>query len=110
MTSDQKIVAVGAASGVVLMVLAVWLLAHVLPAPMVADSLAERLAYALGANVFALIPLFIMLITVGNRRFLSRAIDPTERFVCYALPHVVCIRNRSVGGVGSCLRFERTAL
>ena len=45
---------------------------------MIADEVSARLAYALGANVFALIPLFVMLITVGNSRFLSQAIDPTR--------------------------------
>jgi len=60
------------------MALAVWMLADFLPTPLIADALAERLAYALGANVFALVPLFVMLATVGNSRFLSQAIDPTR--------------------------------
>jgi len=61
------------------MVLSVWWLTmHVLAGPAIADDIASRLAYALGANVFALIPLFIMLITVGNERFFSKAIDPTR--------------------------------
>ena len=51
----------------------------VLPTSAISDSAAERLAYALHANVFALVPFFIMLITVGNSRFLSEAIDPTRR-------------------------------
>jgi uncharacterized membrane protein YecN with MAPEG domain len=75
---EQKIVAIGAASGIAAMVLAVWLLTKALPAPRVADELGARLAYALGANVFALVPFFVMLITVGNSRFLSDAIDPTR--------------------------------
>jgi hypothetical protein len=75
----QKIVGIGAASGVTLMVLSVWLLTDLLPPPSIPDSIGERLAYALQANVVALIPLFIMFITVGNSRFLSDAIDPTLR-------------------------------
>jgi hypothetical protein len=78
MTSDQKTVAIGAASGILLMLLAVWTLTNALPVPIVGDGIAGRLAYALGANVFALMPLFVMLIVVGNERFLSAAIDPTR--------------------------------
>lgn len=78
MTSDQKTVAFGAASGIVLMVAAVWTLTNALPVPAIGDGVAERLAYALGANVFALVPFFVMLIVVGNERFLSAAIDPTR--------------------------------
>ena len=77
-TSEQKIVAVGAASGVALMLAAVWALTIVLPVPGIGDDFGARLAYALGANVFALIPFFIMLMMVGNQRFLSDAIDPTR--------------------------------
>lgn len=78
MRAEQKVVAIGAASGIAAMVVAVWLLTHALPAPRVSDELGARLAYALGANVFALVPFFVMLITVGNSRFLSDAIDPTR--------------------------------
>jgi len=78
MTSDQRVVAIGAASGVILMAASVWMLAATLPTPDAAGALADRLAYALRANVFALLPLFIMIATVGNSRFLSEAIDPTR--------------------------------
>src|SRR5213078_4361146 len=78
MRAEQKIVAAGAASGVAGMALAVWGLTLALPAPAVADALAERLAYALRINIFALVPFFIMVITVANSRFLSDAIDPTR--------------------------------
>jgi hypothetical protein len=78
MKSDQKIVAIGAASGVILMAATVWVLTRTLPPPAIADRLEERLAYALRANVFATLPLFLMLVTVGNSRFLSQAIDPTK--------------------------------
>ena len=79
MKAEQKIVAAGAASGVAAMAVSVWFLTKVLPIPVIEDALAERLAYALRANVVALVPFFIMLITVGNSRFLSEAIDPTRR-------------------------------
>lgn len=75
MNSDQKTVAVGAASGVVLMALSVWGLYQVMPDPMIV-GLAERLAFALQLNVVALVPLFILIAHVGNQRFLSNAIDP----------------------------------
>jgi MAPEG family protein len=79
MKTEQKIVAVGAATGVAAMALSVWALTNALPTPMIADTLGERLAYALRANIVAIVPFFIMLITVGNSRFLSEAIDPTRR-------------------------------
>jgi len=79
MKAEQKVVAIGAASGVILMSLSVWLLAKALPAPSVSGLLQERLAYALPANVFAMLPLFILLVTIANSRFLSEAIDPTRR-------------------------------
>jgi hypothetical protein len=79
MNVEQKIVAVGAATGVVVMALSVWVLTKALPTPVIADALGERLAYALRANIVAVVPFFIMLATVGNSRFLSEAIDPTRR-------------------------------
>jgi uncharacterized MAPEG superfamily protein len=79
MKPEQKIVAIGAASGVALMLLGVWALTTVLPTPEIPDNAAERLAYALKANIVALLPFFIMMIVIGNSRFLSEAIDPTRR-------------------------------
>jgi MAPEG family len=76
MKTEQKIVAVGAASGVAVMALSVWALTSALPTPVIVDILGDRLSYALRANVVALVPFFLMLITVGNSRFLSEAIDP----------------------------------
>lgn len=77
MKAEQKIVAIGAASGILGMLALVTLLTfHIIPAPEIVDTAAARIAYALGANVFALIPLFLMFVTVGNERFLSEAIDP----------------------------------
>jgi hypothetical protein len=79
MRAEQKVVAVGAASGILIMALSVWVLTSVLPTPSIADAPGERLAYALRANVVALVPFFVMLIVIGNARFLSDAIDPTRR-------------------------------
>jgi hypothetical protein len=77
MTRDQKIVAVGAASGVATMVVAVAGIYHLWPSnPDLAD-VSSRLAYALQANAIAAVPLLLGIITVGNNRFLSEAIDPT---------------------------------
>ena len=79
MRPEQKIIALGAATGIVTMAASVWLLASVLPTPVIVDAVGERLGYAIRANVFALVPFFVMLITIGNSRFSSEAIDPTRR-------------------------------
>ena len=78
MKREQKIVAVGAATGVATMALSVWLLTRALPEVHLPDALPERLAFALRANLIAVVPFFIMLASVGNSRFLSDAIDPTR--------------------------------
>lgn len=77
MTRDQKIVATGAMSGIVAMVVAMWLLSTLLPPPAGVETLAERLAYAARWLAFAALPLFAMVAAVGNARFLGEAIDPT---------------------------------
>jgi hypothetical protein len=77
MTRDQKMVAIGAAGGVVSMALAMWLLPATLPAPADAATLAGRIAYALRWDVFAALPLFAMIVAIGNARALGPAIDPT---------------------------------
>ena len=79
MKPEQRIVAIGAASGILLMAVSVWLLTGNLPQPSVADTAVDRLTYALKANVVALVPLFVMFIVIGNARFLGDAIDPTRR-------------------------------
>lgn len=76
MTRDQKTVAIGAASGIVTMILLVWLLASVIPAPAI-DGTADRIAYALRWIALPALLLLIMLAAVGNARFLTEAIDPT---------------------------------
>jgi hypothetical protein len=77
MTKDQKTVAVGAASGIVTMILLVWALSTAISPPGVSNSYADRLAYALPWAVVAVLPFFFMVAAVGNARFLSEAIDPT---------------------------------
>ena len=78
MKHEQKVVLAGAISGVLLMIVGLWYLTLVMASPIGPLTVADRIAYALGANVFALVPLFIMLVTVGNARFFSEAIDPTR--------------------------------
>ncbi len=76
MNESQKIVAKGAASGVAVMVLSVFVLYLFLPDVAGMTSPALRLVYALQVLPFALIPLLVGVITVGNQRFLSDAINP----------------------------------
>ena len=77
MTKDQKTVAIGALSGVVLMIGLVWFLSGAVPAPRIADKAGDRLSFALPWAVVAVLPLFFMIAAVGNARFLGEAIDPT---------------------------------
>ena len=56
MRREQKIVAIGAASGVAGMALSIWMLTYLLPSPGI-DSLAERLAHVLRINVYRMHPL-----------------------------------------------------
>lgn len=78
MRKEQKTVAIGAASGVTCMALSVLFLYTLFPEVPGMGTVLERISFALQMNVFAVIPLFLMLITVGNSRFLSDAIDPTR--------------------------------
>jgi uncharacterized MAPEG superfamily protein len=78
MNRDQKIVALGAAGGVVSMLAAMALLHRLLPAPQGLSLAGDRIAYAARCLALAAIPLFAMFAAVGNRRFLSEAIDPTR--------------------------------
>lgn len=77
MTRDQKIVAVGAASGVAAMVELVWLLSTLIYPPAIADAAADRIGYALRWAVPPALLFFCMVVAVGNARFKSEAIDPT---------------------------------
>ena len=60
------------------MATSLWLLTALLPKPVSAEPLADRLAYALQANVFAAMPLMIVISAIANARFMSDAIDPTR--------------------------------
>ena len=77
MTLDQKRVFVGAASGITTMLLMVWGISSLVAPPAIPDTDADRLAYALRWAVVAALPFFLMVVTVGNARFFSEAIDPT---------------------------------
>ncbi|HEY6048136.1 MAG TPA: MAPEG family protein [Sphingomicrobium sp.] len=76
MTKDQRTVAIGAVAGLLFMIASMTLLPQRLSAPIPANG-ADRLAYALRWDALAAVPFLLMLITVGNARFLSKAIDPT---------------------------------
>jgi len=77
MRKEQKVVAIGAGSGVVAMLVAlVGLSAAMGSLPMAADA-GERLAFAVKWIALAALPLFAAIIAIGNARALSDAIDPT---------------------------------
>ena len=77
MTRDQKIVGIGAASGVTAMIVAMAGIYQLWPSSPSLVDISSRLAYVLQANAFAVIPLLTAIMVVGNNRFLSEAIDPT---------------------------------
>jgi len=77
MTRDQKIVAIGAASGVTAMIISIAAIYQYWPINPGLTDITRRLAFALQANAFAALPLLIGVMIVGNNRFLSEAIDPT---------------------------------
>jgi len=77
MTGDQKVVAVGASSGVATMLVSMIVLYSLWPVdPLLAEA-GNRVFYTLQANAFAALPLLIAVMMVGNDRFFSEAIDPT---------------------------------
>jgi hypothetical protein len=77
MTKEQKIVGIGAASGVLAMVASLATISRLWPIHADFVDTSSRLAYALQMNAFAFTPLLVGIILVGNSRFLSEAIDPT---------------------------------
>ena len=77
MTRDQRVVALGAASGVIAMLASVTAIFRFWPVDPGLIDTGARIAYTLQANVFAALPLLLSVIAVGNNRFLSEAIDPT---------------------------------
>ena len=78
MTHDQKTVAIGAASGILGMLVLVWGLSSAIAPPAIADTAADRMAYALRWAVPPALLFFAMVAAVGNARFASEAIDPTR--------------------------------
>ena len=76
MTRDQKVVAVGAAAGVALMLTALALLAPHMPALSAGAGAGDRLAFAAKWIALAAAPLLFAVMAVGNARFLGEAIDP----------------------------------
>lgn len=79
MTKDQKAVAIGAASGVATMLVALVTLSRLLPGMAAVTTAGERLAFAVQWIALAALPLFLVIGAVGNARFGSEAIDPTAR-------------------------------
>jgi hypothetical protein len=77
MRKEQKIVAVGAISGVTFMLAAMLLLTGAMPTPGTGAATGDKLAFAAKWIAFAALPLFLAIIAVGNARALSEAIDPT---------------------------------
>ena len=77
MTQDQRRVAIGALSGVAAMILLVWGLSSLIPAPQIMDTASDRLAYALRWATFPALLFFARVAAIGNARFASEAIDPT---------------------------------
>ena len=77
MTREQKIVAFGSASGVATMIAAVVGIYQIWPINSSLTDAASRLAYTIQANAFAVIPVLLGILVIGNARFLSEAIDPT---------------------------------
>jgi hypothetical protein len=78
MTREQRIVAVGAASGVTAMVVATAGIYQLWPTNTNLADVGSRLAYTVQANAFAIVPLLIVIMAIGNSRFLTEAIDPTR--------------------------------
>lgn len=77
MSQDQKAVAKGAASGVTIMIAALYFLARLIAGPGADAGAGERLAYAVQWIALAALPLALAIASVGNARFGSEAIDPT---------------------------------
>jgi hypothetical protein len=77
MTKDQKTVVVGAGSGVTTAVVATAVIYRLWPIDPTLADVASRIAYALKADVVAVLPLLLAIIAVSNKRFTSEAIDPT---------------------------------
>jgi uncharacterized MAPEG superfamily protein len=79
MERARKLVAIGASTGVAFMVGALIGLSKLMPGLAFSADAGERLAFAVKWIALAAAPLFIVIITIGNARFKSEAIDPTAR-------------------------------
>jgi hypothetical protein len=77
MNKNQKTVAAGALSGIAAMLLSIWLLYNVLPAPAGVQDQSDAVLYALRWLPLAVLPLLAMIVSVGNARAMGPAIDPT---------------------------------
>lgn len=77
MRKEQKIVAIGASSGIAMMLVSMWVLAGWMPALADTADAGERLAFAAKWIAVAAAPLFFAIMAIGNGRFKSDAIDPT---------------------------------
>jgi hypothetical protein len=77
MTPDQKKVAIGAPIGILTMLAGSWALSQVMPCLADGADAGERLAFAAKWIALAALPLFAAIVSIGNERFLSEAIDPT---------------------------------
>ena len=71
MKKAQKVVALGALSGVASMLVLVTFIFKATPPPS-----GNMQSYVLCCLALSVVPLFVMLATVGNKRFLSKAINP----------------------------------
>lgn len=85
MTKDQKIVAVGASSGLATMIILLTILSRVAPALEIDAGAGERLAFASKWIALGALPLALAIASVGNARFHSQAIDPTAGKECRAM-------------------------
>lgn len=77
MTNDQKLVARGAATGVLTMLATLFVLSALITGLGADATAGERLAYAVKWIALAALPLALAIGSVGNARFGSEAIDPT---------------------------------
>lgn len=77
MDKAQKLVAIGAGTGVAVMVGALVGLSNIMPRLAFGADAGERLAFAVKWIALAAAPLFMTIMAIGNARFKSEAIDPT---------------------------------
>ena len=78
-TRDQKIVGVGAASGVTAMIIALATIYQLWPINLALMDVADRLAFACQVNVFAALPLLVAVMTVGQAGQSGKLGLPTSR-------------------------------